>query len=237
MDEQVYQQQVNWTINWNNEEQKQWLAIASFVLALLWFNILWLIFWIIALNKKQLKRAALCWVIISAVKLVLSIFILLWILAGALIPRMSVAHERARDMARKSDLNYISTALVSYSYSSDNQNFPEAQNWCVREIMDTLALDSNIDDPLSTSFQPWLFCNSDRLWYGYWTNWQNFVVSASVEYQSNANLCKTPSNDFVTNFKNALNENNIESANEILKNIWDSCAATGSSNLYYVILY
>ena len=73
MDEQVYQQQVNqqqiWVTVPNEEEPKQWLAIASFVLSLLGFNILWLIFWIIALNKKQLRRAAMAGTIISAIKL------------------------------------------------------------------------------------------------------------------------------------------------------------------------
>ena len=226
----VYQQ--HWIATESNGEPKQWLAIASFVLALLGFNILGLVFWIIALKRKQLRWAALAGTIISAVKL----FFVIVILFVAIVPRLGVAQQRARDMARKTDLNTISTALMAY-----DQTLPEAQNWCTREIMNILIwnwlIESSIDDPLIYPFQPSLLCDSDQLWYWYWTNWTNFALSAAIEYPGYANLCKTISEDFVTKFKNALNQNDVEAANNILKNVWSSCAETGSSNLYYIVLY
>ena len=127
MDEQVYQQQVNQQPNWvvqNQEEPKQWLAIASFVLSLLGFNILWLIFGIIALNKKQLRRAALAGTIISAVKLVLWAFVFLWIFAGALIPRIEVARNKANDVARENNVRALSTAMMTYGM--DNGEYPSS---------------------------------------------------------------------------------------------------------------
>jgi len=121
MDWQVYQQQPNWTPMSNQNEPEQWLAIASFVLSLVGFNLLWLIFWIIALNKKQLRRAALAWTIISAVKLALSIFILMGIFAGALIPRIWAARDKANDVAREVNVRKLATALINYSFDNDNQ--------------------------------------------------------------------------------------------------------------------
>ena len=133
MDEQTYQQQSvyqqqpmyqqpNWMPINNQEEPKQWLAITSFVLSLLGFNILWLIFWIIALNKKQLRRAALAWTIISAVKLVLSIFIIMGIFAGALIPRIWAARDKANDVARETNVKDLGMAVISYTM--DNGSYP-----------------------------------------------------------------------------------------------------------------
>lgn len=121
MEEQVYQQTVNWNTVNNQEAPKEWLAIASFVLSLVWFNILWLIFWIIALNKKQLRWAALAWTIISAVKLVLGIFVFMWILAGALIPRIWAARDKANDVAREANVSALATAVVSYTLDNDGQ--------------------------------------------------------------------------------------------------------------------
>ena len=124
MDEQVYQQQVNqqqiWVTVPNEEEPKQWLAIASFVLSLLGFNILWLIFWIIALNKKQLRRAAMAGTIISAIKL----FFIVLILPAAIIPRIWAARDKANDVAREYNVRALATAMMSYG--ADNESYPSS---------------------------------------------------------------------------------------------------------------
>lgn len=131
MEEQFYQQSIyqqqptnqQGSEIWNQEEPKEWLAIASFVLSLVGFNILWLIFGIIALKKKQLRWAALAWTIISAVKLVLSFFILTWIFAWALIPRIWSASDKARDVARKQNVRSLVVAVMTYSIDNNNR-FP-----------------------------------------------------------------------------------------------------------------
>lgn len=123
MEEQTYQQNLDWNIVNSQEEPKEWLAITSFVLALVGFNILWLIFGIIALNKKQLRWAALSWTIISAVRLVLWVFIFMWILAGALIPRMWAARDKAYDVARKQNVRTLTMAVMSYSLDN-NDKYP-----------------------------------------------------------------------------------------------------------------
>lgn len=224
MDNQTNQQE-NGVMIWNNEEPKQWLAIASFVLALLWFNVLWLIFWIIALNKKQLRWAALSWTIISAVKLALSIIILAWIFVGALVPRMSAAQWLARDAARRSDLNYVSTKIIEYI--SDWKDVSSNPNWCVSDLKIN-SISQIPEDPIK---MPWLFCNKDSYWY--WTDWNNFVLVSAAENWRSANLC----NNYVDEFENALNQNNIDTAKEVLSKVWSSCNETWATNLYYVMLY
>lgn len=149
MVEQEYQQQ-NGIAGENNEGPKQWLAIASFVLAILGFNILWLIFWIIALNKKQLRRAALSGVIISSVRL----FFVIIIIFAALIPRMWAAQDRAKDVARMSDIKAISTALISYQYQSDYDTYPEKLSelkWPLYWLWNTVPTDPDTNMEYSYS--------------------------------------------------------------------------------------
>lgn len=237
MDEQTFQQQSvyqkqpiyqqpNWMPMYNQEEPKQWLAITSFVLSLLGFNLLWLIFWIIALNKKQLRRAALAWTIISAVKLALSIIILAWVFFGALAPRMSVAQWLARDSARRSDLTHISTKIIEY-IKLDWNDVSSSSNWCVSDLKIN-SISQIPEDPIK---MPWLFCDRDSYWY--WTDWNNFVLVSAAENWRSANLC----NNYVNEFENALNQNNIDTAKEVLSNVWNSCNETWATNLYYVFLF
>lgn len=227
----MYQQQ-NGAMVWNNEEPKQWLAIASFVLALLWFNILWLIFWIIALNKKQLRWAALSWTIISAVKLFLGIFVFIWILAGALIPRLGAAQERARDIARKNDLVQLQEAIVKYV--TNEWEYPFVWNGCLSpsELQNKLTwigyLNNIPEDPI---WLPWLFCNESTYWY--WTDWNHITLISAAENWKSANLC----NDYTDEFKSALNQSNIDTAKEVLSNVWNSCNESWATNLFYVLLY
>lgn len=52
----------------------------------------------------------------------LIVIVIIGILAAALIPRLTSVQGRARDVARKSDLQQISTALATYNL--DNGNYP-----------------------------------------------------------------------------------------------------------------
>ncbi len=128
MDEQTHQQP-NWFVVTTIEEPKKWLAIASFVLSLLGLNILWLIFGIIALKRKQLKRAAMAWTIISAVELFIVIIC---------IPRFLSAWNMANDMERQKNVEHLGICLTQYAL--DNDWYPKDltdlmwYKWCfVRE--------------------------------------------------------------------------------------------------------
>ena len=237
MDEQtyqqqsVYQQQPNWMPINNQEEPKQWLDITSFVLSLLGFNILWLIFWIIALNKKQLRRAAMAGTIISAVKLVLSIFLLMWIFAGAIIPRLWVAQQMARDIARESDLIQLQEVVIKYE--KNEWRYPFVWNGCISpsELQDKLIWIEYLNNiPEDPSRLPWLFC--DEFTYWYWTDWNHLALISASENWKSANLC----DEYVIEFKNALEQNDVDTAKLVLNNVWNSCNESGATNLFYVLL-
>ena len=57
----------------------------------------------------------------------LIVIVIIGILAAALIPRLTGIQGRARDTARKADLNQISTSLSTYNL--DNNNYPVASGW------------------------------------------------------------------------------------------------------------
>jgi competence protein ComGC len=58
----------------------------------------------------------------------LIVIVIIWVLAAALIPRLTSVRWRANDVARKADLQQVATAVLSYSM--DQQNYPTSpQNW------------------------------------------------------------------------------------------------------------
>lgn len=52
----------------------------------------------------------------------LIVIVIIWVLAAALIPRLTSVRWRANDVARKADLQQVATAVLSYSM--DQQNYP-----------------------------------------------------------------------------------------------------------------
>lgn len=178
MEEQIYQQNIDWNVANSQDEPKEWLAIASFVLALLGFSVLWLIFGIIALNKKQLRWAALAWTIISAVKLVLFTFILIGILAGALIPRMWAARDKADDVARKSNVRQLVTAMISYGI--ENGTYPESCYSGTRWLLDNHWVDASFD------WQPTIY---DEYKYMRLDEWNHFLFFVKLSEWSDMWNC------------------------------------------------
>jgi len=54
----------------------------------------------------------------------LIVIVIIWVLAAALIPRLTSVRWRANDVARKADLQQVATAVLSYSM--DQQIYPTA---------------------------------------------------------------------------------------------------------------
>lgn len=57
----------------------------------------------------------------------LIVIVIIGILAAALIPRLTGIQGRARDTARKADLQQIGTALATYKL--DTAKYPEQLSW------------------------------------------------------------------------------------------------------------
>ena len=146
----------------------------------------------------------------------LIVIVIIGILIAALLPRMSAAQWRARDVARKTALSQIQSAIVTYQ--GDKWLWPQqtsALNWMWIPYADTstgLANDlinawmSSIpNDPLKESSFKGLWGASNEIagWqYGYlvtkrnWTDKAWFVLMAKteVEWWSNRVVCASGSN-------------------------------------------
>ena len=69
----------------------------------------------------------------------LIVIVIIGILIASLMPRMSAAQGRARDVARKNDLNQISTALIAYQ--GDHSKFPDywAKDSTNKKLLDPIT--------------------------------------------------------------------------------------------------
>ncbi len=135
----------------------------------------------------------------------LIVIVIIGILIASLMPRMSAAQWRARDVARKSSLNQISTALVAYQ--GDHGSFPAADAWtavCGGDVEDAVIeggwMASCPMDPNETSqvlsVTEWNFAYLRLAKNGVAGGW--FALAAGVEQPTSANTCaeKVPVADF-----------------------------------------
>ncbi len=183
-----------------------------------------------------------------------------WILAASLMPRMQSAQNRARDVARKSDLAQIQTAIIVVQ--SDKWKWPGIDNgatkWLTisnieKEIKEAW-LYSIPTDPIKDNPNHWLGENYRKNvadWeYLYLVAQRNgvenggFILMAhtEVEWWSNWIVC-----DWEKNLKNWYIDNNTDIAkihpcNYIVKGdtCWinkDYCTYTNEDELRYITLY
>ena len=137
----------------------------------------------------------------------LIVIVIIGILIAALLPRMSAAQGRARDVARKTALSQIQSAIVTYQGdkwkwpqcdSSDNCDAKDGLD--ISEIKDELLagwLNSIPSDPLATTKVKWLWDDGSDGQFRYmvtkrnWTDNAGFVLMAKteVEWWSNWVVC------------------------------------------------
>lgn len=129
----------------------------------------------------------------------LIVVVIIGILIAALVPRLQWAQARARDTARKADLNQIWTALATYF----NDEWKYVWSWCVSDIRDELiptyissipndpqasrnvafAKDSSDDEVCTKDWSYWVLSI-----YNNWAEWWWVVLVANVEESKNANF-------------------------------------------------
>ena len=128
----------------------------------------------------------------------LIVIVIIGILIASLMPRMSAAQWRARDVARKSSLNQISTALVAYQ--GDHGHFPTASTWTAvcdgSDVEDAVIeggwmaacpMDPNTDSTVVGLTDAGNFAYK-QLTKNNVTGWW-FALVAGVEQPSSANVC------------------------------------------------
>ena len=177
-----------------------------------------------------------------------------WVAAAALMPRMQSAQDRARDVARKTSLSQLQSAIVTYQW--DKWKWPgmnAATKWIsVSKIEDELLsvwMSSIPTDPEWNDKVSWLWATKTvDWWYSYlvakrnWTQnaWFVLMAKTEVEWWSNWVVCENKSwleNWYITNDTDLKD---IKPCVGITK--WDSCSAknctyTNRDELRYILIY
>ena len=135
---------------------------------------------------------------------ILIVIVIIGILIWALVPRMSAAQWRARDVARKNDLAQLQSAIVTSQ--QDKWDWPWMGSWAaswinistVKKQLETAWMNSVPKDPLSSNIVTWLWTDNYS-WgeYAYMVSKRNgtdnagFVLMAKteVEWWSNRVYC------------------------------------------------
>lgn len=125
----------------------------------------------------------------------LIVIVIIWVLAAALIPRLTSVRDRANDVARKADLNQISTAIIArqmdHNWTLPGVNTGHVQNAdSISAQLKDAWLDSVPQDPKVDAVIDWLWVEwvTTTSWqYGYLKIQKNgiansaFVVMAKME--------------------------------------------------------
>lgn len=124
------------------------------------------------LNKIK-KRWAKWWFTLIEILIVI---VIIGILTVALLPRITWAQAKARNVARKADLNQVATALAAYN--GDNGSYPDA----LTALETDSYLKSLPKDPgnkKACSSTEW-----DYNGYAYKRQWDGYVLWAYIEKES-----------------------------------------------------
>ena len=150
----------------------------------------------------------------------LIVVVIIGILSAALLPRLQGAQSSARDAARRSDLNQLGSAILSYynnrgDYPWLDQDNTKNSTWCAYKtwmipascikdkLMQVVELSSLPTDP--NKWNAFMFWNDQISWWQYWyvrvtkntlENWWYLLMARSeTEWWSNYVSTITNKND------------------------------------------
>ena len=159
--------------------------------------------------KKEMKKLLKWFTLVEILIVIVIIGILIW----ALVPRMSAAQGRARDVARKNDLNQLQAAIVvSYQDKgkypcSDEDDLDDdcsgqvASDWMdisvIKPFLEAAWMNNVPSDPMATNVFGWLWDDSAKWEYRYMTikshwidnGWFVLMAKSEVEWSSNWVVC------------------------------------------------
>ncbi len=191
----------------------------------------------------------------------LIVIVIIGILIASLMPRMSAAQWRARDVARKNDLSQIQTAIIAYH--GDHSRYPKVESNGTNNAATFLPLsDSDVTNGIKESWgmaevpadpqawstiagltaNPWQYHYKVMARNGVNNAW--FVLIAHVEIAWSANYVMDGSTD---NLSKASGWYTDTSAIHLCKDITkhastvatdqDTCTYTSDNQLVYVLPY
>ena len=175
----------------------------------------------------------------------LIVIVIIGILAAALIPRLTGIQGRARDTARKADLQQIGTSLATYKL--DTNSYPMSTSW---NTGDTNGIGGNTATAILSGVVPYMTSfpkesNSAFMKYAYISNGSAFALaSVSEGGKANANWsggATATSASLPANFSGGVTSASTASslASQLCTNggTTDTCvgtAASGSPRYIYI---
>lgn len=182
---------------------------------------------------------------------ILFIFIFVWIFAAALLPRMQAAQDRARDVARKTALSQIQSAIVVSQM--ENWEWPggeNAKNWmAVSNISSDLIyawLSAVPMDPTPASKNSWLWNVSANWEYLYLVATRNsvpnwwFVLMAKTDTELSSNWVVCDNNQWKITTETDLADikicDTVSEWNSCSNSNW-ACTYTSPDQLRYILVY
>lgn len=138
------------------------------------------------LNRKNSKK--LWFTLIE----MLIVIVIIWILAAYLIPRITWAQWKARDVARKADVNQVVSAIFSAQLDGKTITGANDKNWhCIGDLQSLLVTDWHYLSKLEKD-PGWQKISDDVLktcdYYGYFIENWSIAVVAKLEWEGgNAN--------------------------------------------------
>ncbi len=155
----------------------------------------------------------------------LIVIVIIWILAAAIFPKLWWAQARARDTARKSNLQQLATALVSYQIDHSQyipwaHTIADIKSKLVTAWLDNVPIDPNPDR--HNSWIEWLSTLSWQFLYTsikkYWIDNNAFVIMAASETEWWSNR--------VVDWNNSIWTTNYDDFDEIVLckdfQVWDT---------------
>ena len=155
--------------------------------------------------KKEMKKLLKWFTLVEILIVIVIIGILIW----ALVPRMSAAQGRARDVARKNDLNQLQAAIVVsyqdkwwYPCTLDSDDCTGSA-WvdisAIKPQLEAAWMNNVPSDPMATNEFDGLWDQSAKWQYRYMTikshwitdGWFVLMAKSEVEWSSNWVVCDT----------------------------------------------
>jgi type II secretory pathway pseudopilin PulG len=180
----------------------------------------------------------------------LIVIVIIWVLAAALIPRLTSVRWRANDVARKADIQQLTTAILAYQMDfngkypdpgTGNYSISSIKNALITAWMDGLPLDPTTENVFNFSWNS----ISVLTWeYGYIritkdglaNEW--FVLMAKTQTAWWSNRVVSGS---IWTISPSTNADSLKICRTIIKswavanNLWD-CAYTSAAELRYIIV-
>lgn len=186
----------------------------------------------------------------------LIVIVIIGILIAALLPRMQAAQGRARDVARKTALSQVQSAIVTYQGDHGRwpgmaeADSPKASAWISLDAIEDELLSAwmtNVPvDPLEGTTVSWLIWGETMTATNYWylvmtrngtaNAWFALMAKTEVAWWSNYVLCDGATLSAAGDLKDVTLCSNVEEGDSCSLSAW-TCTYNSSEQLRYVVLY